>query len=174
VKNLEIKARCKDVLRAHCDASSLGIEKQWTVTQKDTYFQVLKGKLKLREVDGFPAELIAYSRTHDNKSKISQYEVFRTDRPQEISAILSRVLPVELIVEKERSLYLWESVRIHIDIVKRLGAFIEFEAPINKRADQQAARPKLDHLIQTFNIQDQDLVAVGYYELLKSANRKGI
>ena len=174
MKNLEIKVRCQDVLHAHRAASSLGIEKQWTVIQKDTYFQVPRGKLKLREADGFSAELIAYSRPQENEGKISHYDIIRTDRPQEMTALLSKALPVELIVEKERSLYLWENVRIHIDLVKGLGAFIEFEAPINEPVDEQAARHKLDHLIQTFNIHDQDLIAVGYFELLKSANKKGI
>jgi adenylate cyclase class IV len=58
--NLELKAYCADNAAAAKIAEELGAQLQWTKAQRDTYFSVLQGKLKLRQSDGEPAQLIAY------------------------------------------------------------------------------------------------------------------
>jgi adenylate cyclase, class 2 len=50
------------------------------------------------------------------------------DQVAELRAALSSALGIKVVVAKKRSLFLWNEVRIHLDEVKGLGNFIEFEA----------------------------------------------
>ncbi len=53
---------------------------EWTRRQVDTFFAVTDGWLKLREMDGAPAELISYRRpTDDAGPRPSEYDVVRLE-----------------------------------------------------------------------------------------------
>ncbi|MGE3805010.1 MAG: adenylate cyclase, partial [Gemmataceae bacterium] len=60
-RNLEVKARCGDLARARQVVQELCGPPR-VEHQVDTYFQVPRGRLKLREIDGQEAALIAYER----------------------------------------------------------------------------------------------------------------
>ncbi len=166
MQNLELKARYSDIAKAQRLALEIGARRQWRRTQHDTYFKVGRGKLKLRQ-DGESVELIAYHRPEEMNAKISDYHIYKTSNAADLKKALSIVLQEDVVVSKQRELYLWKNVRIHLDIVDRLGAYLEFEAVIDQKNDLKTSRRRIDTLISHFEIEQNDLVNVGYYELLK-------
>ncbi len=172
MKNLELKAYYKNHHSAVERAKALRLHREWTRNQVDTYYVVTHGKLKLRRVDGQPAELISYKRPEAAKAAVSDYRLFQTEYAQDLHQVLSHVHEVDVQVIKERTLYVWKNVRIHIDRVETLGDFIEFEAVMGEKDDIEVSKKRIYFLIEHFDIQPSDLVTVGYYELLKREQRE--
>jgi len=168
MQNLEIKAYCPNIQSAQNAAKAIGASKKWVRWQKDTYFAVSGGRLKLRETKDDCAELIAYQRPRKSDAKISDYAIYKIDNPNQFKQVLEKVLPAKLVVEKKRELYLWHNVRIHLDEVKGLGFFIEFEAVLDSTDDLHTSQERLDFLSLKFGIRKKDLVSKGYFELLES------
>lgn len=167
MQNLELKARYHDLEKAAELAETLGATHEWTRQQIDIYFRVPAGKLKLRCVNGHDAELIAYQRPAVADAKVSDYIVHSEKNADSLERVLSHILPVEARIVKQRTLYLWNNVRIHLDHVEQLGVFIEFEAVLGKAEDVTASRQRIEFLSTHFAIQKKNLVTVGYFELLK-------
>ncbi len=169
MQNLELKARYPDIRKAHRLAIEIGAERQWRRAQRDTYFEVDRGKLKLRQESGRAAELIAYHRPGEAGAEISDYHIYETGDAASLLQVLSTVLQKEIVVQKQRELYLWKNVRIHLDKVDNLGVFLEFEAIVDADNDMSACKNRIDMLIDHFEIEQSDLVSDGYYELLKES-----
>src|SRR3954462_654179 len=130
-RNLELKARCPDPARVTEILTELGARHEWVKRQVDTYFHVPRGRLKLREQDAKPAELIAYDRANETDVRASDYQIVLIPDPATLISALTRTLGVRVVVAKRRTLSLWHNVRIHLDEVERLGSFLEFEAVIS-------------------------------------------
>ncbi|NOY58155.1 MAG: class IV adenylate cyclase [Calditrichaeota bacterium] len=169
MKNLELKAYCPDVVQVVQIVESLGIEKEWTHHQVDTYFKIPDGKLKLREVAGESAELIFYRRPGKKGARISDYSLFQTHSGESLKRVLGLALQIDLVVEKSRTLYLWKNVRIHLDKVFGLGDFIEFEAVLSENAGTDESEDRIQFLREKLQIKDAHFIADGYYELFKMA-----
>ncbi|HYO07597.1 MAG TPA: class IV adenylate cyclase [Tepidisphaeraceae bacterium] len=165
-RNIELKARCRDLARAARAALEAGAERAGLLVQCDTYFRVPNGRLKLRETDGRPAELIWYARPNDPADRGSDYYVLPTPAPAETKAALTRALGVRGEVRKRRELLLWHNVRIHLDDVAGLGTFLEFEAVVSDSADEAVSRQRLRSLTERLGIQQADRVALSYSDLL--------
>lgn len=170
MRNLELKARCADLESATQTAVAIGANRQWLKTQTDTYFLVPQGRLKLRQSAGEPAQLIAYLRPQSTDAKLSEYRIFYTDAADDLLAVLSLNLRLEVRIVKKRALYLWKKVRIHLDHVEGLDDFIEFEAVLDSEYHEPQALVDIDFLKDSFRIAGDDLIGCGYYEL---ANSKG-
>jgi len=168
LQNLEIKAVYPNLEYAAAQAIAIGAHLEWECEQQDTYFKVAQGKLKLRQVSGHPAELIHYQRSTTSEVKTSDYLIYRTSDPDMLGRILESFLHSDTVVKKNRTLYLWHNVRIHLDRVEGLGNFIEFEAVITDNADHILSRERLEYLITIFAIDPDALQTVGYYELINS------
>lgn len=168
MQNLELKAVFRDIEGARFLALNFGAEHQWTREQKDTYFKCDHGKLKLREVSDKPAELISYHRPEVAQAKISDYNIYKVNEPQHLKKVLAAVLPQTVVVKKQRDLYLWKNVRIHVDKVDTLGVFIEFEAVIDEMNGPRISQERIDLLTAHFGIKVDDKIKVGYFELLES------
>jgi homotetrameric cytidine deaminase len=69
-------------------------------------------------------------------------------------------------VVKQRRLLLWEGVRIHFDEVEGLGSYLEFEAVADPESDLTTEREKVERLREELAIEDKDLVATSYSDLL--------
>jgi predicted adenylyl cyclase CyaB len=74
-----------------------------------------------------------------------------------------------VVVEKNRELYLWHDVRIHLDSVEGLGSFVELEALASPGSDLDAERDAVDELRRALEIRDEDLVGESYADLLHGA-----
>ncbi len=127
-RNLELKAVDPDPAATRAAALAHGAEEAGVLRQRDTYFHAVQGRLKLREVEGATAELIAYARADREGPKVSTYRIVPVFDPEALSAALHDALGTRVVVEKERTLLLWRTVRIHLDRVAHLGSFLELEA----------------------------------------------
>ena len=127
-RNLELKAVDPDPPRTLRAALELGAEDRGVLLQRDTYFHAVQGRLKLREVAGEMAELIAYARSDRAEPTVSHYRIVPVADPAALGQALGDALGVRAVVEKARRLLLWRNVRIHLDRVAGLGDFVELEA----------------------------------------------
>jgi adenylate cyclase class 2 len=135
------------------------------LAQRDTYFEVPRGWLKLREESGAVSQLIAYERPHLARSKESRYRLVDVPDPDELREALTAALGVTVVVSKERRLFTFEGVRIHLDRVDGLGDFIEFEGVAEDGDDPGRFAALLDELRASFGIGDRDLVPESYSDL---------
>lgn len=165
-RNIELKARYGDLARGRSTAQRLGAIRKGTLVQTDTYFKVATGRLKLREIEGAPSELIWYHRSNDASARSSDYTLYPITDPGTFKTMLSGALGTWCIVRKRRDLYRWKNVRIHLDEVDGLGSFIEFEAVLSESEAERDAYDRLAYLKEQFGIRDADLVADSYSDLL--------
>ena len=168
-RNLELKARDRDPTRSLAVCEELGAEDHGTLIQRDTYFEVPRGRLKLREEPDAPATLIAYERPDLAGNKESRYRLVEVPDPAGLRAALESVLGVTVVVEKTRRLFIHEGVRIHLDRVEELGDFIEFEGVAAEGENPGRFEALLDSLRGSFGIRDEDLLRESYSDLLRAA-----
>ncbi len=166
-ENLELKARLRDPADVLARALALGAVDQGVLHQRDTYFPARRGRLKLREIAGAEAELIAYDRGDSGAAALSRY--VRAPADPGLAEALDAALGTRLVVAKQRRLLMFENVRIHLDEVEGLGAFLEFEAVLGPSDTREAGESKLARLQSELGIGAADLVAVGYADLLEDS-----
>jgi predicted adenylyl cyclase CyaB len=166
MRNIELKSRLADLQAARETAIRVATERVGKQHQIDTYFDCRHGRLKLREIDGNSAQLIWYARQDEKGPKASDYLLTPISDPHTLKAALSAALGVRLAVEKHREIFLVDNVRIHLDQVKGLGSFLEFEAVLGPAVDDARGRAQLDELAAQFAIRPDDLVSTSYADLM--------
>lgn len=180
-ENIEIKARYADLRKAARIARRLGARPHGVERQRDTYFVVLRerakqgARLKLRErwaltakgrANRTTAQLIPYIRPSVSAPKRSRYVVLPVEGSLSLRSLLSGILGVASVVEKRRAIYLLGNVRIHLDRVRGLGSFIEFEAVVGKgRNTRVRSKAQVESLIREFGIRPSDLITASYAEM---------
>src|SRR5437867_1714714 len=139
MRNLELKARCLDLEAVRARAEGLGARLAGAFAQRDTFFATGRTRrLKLRETDGGPAELIAYRRADLASARSSDYDIYPVADPDRLRDVLMAALGEAGVVEKRRRLYLLEHTRIHLDEVRGLGDFVELETVLDGEPDAAA------------------------------------
>jgi predicted adenylyl cyclase CyaB len=167
--NIEIKARCGDLDAARRVAHELATRYVGVDHQVDTYFVTRSGRLKLRESSLSGGQLIPYRRPDQAGPKRSDYQVIPVPLPVQAKALLSELLGVHRVVEKQREIFLVDNVRIHLDRVAGLGHFLELEAVFDASAAAEAReRAKVDTLMAALGVTADDLLATSYEALLAS------
>lgn len=169
-RNLELKALDRDPARSVEICEGLGAEDKGTLIQRDSYFEVPRGRLKLRE-EADIAYLIAYERPDLLGHKESRYRLIEVCEPVELREALTAVLGITVVVSKARRLFIFEGVRIHLDRVDGLGNFIEFEGVATDGGDPGGFANLLDDLRKSFGLRDEDLLRESYSDLLRPAAR---
>ena len=165
-RNIELKARNPDLAASMEACRALGAEDHGELTQRDTYFEVSRGGLKLREEHPGHPHLIQFERASEPQQRESQYRIIEIDDPGTVVAALAATLGVRVIVAKRRRLFLWRNVRIHLDRVDGLGEFIELEAVAPADSDLIDERELVASLRAALRITDEHLVGLGYAEQL--------
>ena len=164
---VELKARVSnhDLLRKKL--SELGSEYVGTFYQTDVYFKVPEGRLKLREVKGTnTAELIYYERENIAGPKQDDAFLLKVEEAGDLKNVLNRILKQRVVIEKEREIYMLQGTQVHLDTVKTLGKFIEFERQTTEetktvKKDQQA----LEELMKKLGISPDNLETHSYSDL---------
>ncbi len=172
-RNLEIKARTRDLHAARVAAQHFGALDQGTWCQKDTYFRVPNGRLKLRLSERRPAELIWYQRRDEAGARASDYSRLPIADPETLRDQLTGALGVLAVVEKRRQLLLWRNIRIHLDDVVGLGWFIEFEALVTDGVTEASRLADLALLEDALGIQAGDYLGPSYADLIGSGATQG-
>lgn len=163
---VELKARYEDLGKARALLS--GAEHVGLFRQVDTYFALGDRRLKLRSVEGQrEGQLVYYERPDEGGVKESL--VLLADLPDAATVldILRRTFPVKAEVRKTREIYRLEGVQVHLDSVRGLGKFIEFEKVVSGESERAAGRAQLESLVAYFQIDPDDLMASSYSDLLE-------
>ena len=178
MRNLELKVRCESaehLKSIEALARKHGAIYQYTVEQRDTYFRVRRGRLKLRErwlkeqdeVKPVEAELIYYNRPSKKGSRISVYDVMPALEPELLYSMLTKALrDILVIVEKERILYIYKNTRIHLDTVKMLGTFVELETVIDEAMSMEDVKAEHQAVIAFLGLGPLQPIASSYSDLL--------
>jgi adenylate cyclase class IV len=164
MKNLEAKFRLPDLDRARESALKLGYTERGLLNQRDTFFKVSRGKLKLREENG-SAVLIYYHRDESGPLMLSNYDIVSVTNPARLLATLTAALGTIAVVEKVRTLLMRDNVRLHLDRIATLGNFGEIEAVIADGDDPEHSRGAVNELLAAFAIAPPDLIGVSYFEM---------
>jgi len=167
-RNVELKALDPDPARSLERALALGADDRGVIVQRDTYFRVREGRLKLREEEPGESHLIAYSRPDAADVRVSNYRV--VPAADGILAALTETLGVDVVVEKRRRLLLWETVRIHLDDVAGLGSFVELEAVVGDGSDLSREEAQIARLREELGIGDDALREGSYADAVKGSD----
>jgi homotetrameric cytidine deaminase len=166
-RNVEIKARDADPATTLERALALGASDEGIVTQRDTYFGGARGRLKLREQEPGGAQLIAYTRPDGEEARTSDYRLAEVGDPAALREALDAALGTRVVVDKRRHLLLYEGVRIHLDEVDGLGAFVELEGVAPPDSDLTREHEQVARLRDELALGEP--VAVSYSDLLLEA-----
>lgn len=166
--NVEIKARCHDTSSVREYLLSNRAEYKGLDEQTDTYFNVGKGRLKLRQ-GNIETNLIYYERPDEAGPKNSIFKLVKVEDVAGLKSALVESIGIKVIVKKSREIYYIGNVKFHIDSVPGLGSFVEIEAG-NMLADfsQEQLKQQCDFYVKEFGIKEEDLIEVSYSDLLLS------
>jgi homotetrameric cytidine deaminase len=168
-RNVELKARDPEPERSLERARALCAEDRGELRQRDTYFAAPRGRLKLREQQPGGAELIAYERPDAAQARESRYRIAPVADPGALREALDAALGTVAVVDKRRRLFVWEGVRIHLDRVEGLGAFVELEGVAGADSDLAREGELVARLRAELAISDDAIEATGYADLLTGA-----
>ncbi len=161
-RNIELKARLRDPATAQSIAERLTSGHGELQIQTDTYFHCREGRLKIRQIDGRPGQLIWYARADRPEARASDYRLIELADAEAMITALQAALGVRGVVRKRRQIYLYHNVRIHLDDVAGSGSFLEFEAVITSPAEELAAPSLLAELSQRFGLEANDFLTGSY------------
>jgi len=171
MKNVEIKARIRDLDDFASRLKTLKPEKPQVLVQEDVFFRIARGRLKLRVLGPRSGELIYYERPDAAGPKASEYEIARTSEPGKLRAVLTAALGVRGIVKKVRLVALAGQTRIHLDEVGGLGLFMELEVVLRPGQNISEGTAIARDLTKKLGIRKSDLVSGAYLDLLEKKGR---
>jgi predicted adenylyl cyclase CyaB len=170
-QNIEIKARCINATEIRNYLFEKNAQFKGVDMQTDTYFNVKKGRLKLRQ-GNIENSLIYYNRENIADPKMSEVHLFQVENNSELlKVILTNANGIKVVVKKKREIYFIENVKFHIDEVEGLGSFIEIEA-IDKDGTlgQELIRQQCAFYLIQFGITEENLLTHSYSDLLMKAS----
>ncbi len=167
-RNLEIKASVDDPDRLRVALEAMSDTAVEILSQRDIFFAVTKGRLKLRILDDCHGELIHYERPDLAGPKLSSYLIAPTSAPEVLLTILSQVLTIVGTVRKQRQLYRVGQTRVHLDRVEDLGDFVELEVVLRPDQTEAEGTAIAEDLMRRLAIARKQLVPKAYIDLLEN------
>lgn len=166
-KNFEIKCRIRNLSAIKEKLSSDRNYKYSVEKQRDIYYKVKSGRLKLRIINEKNSDLIYYNRKEKNRERVSNFVISSTLNSKELNFILSEQFEVMVIVNKQREIFVKDNIRIHLDTVHKLGKFLEIEIMFK---DLNKAKKLMAELKDLFNLSPKDFIKSSYSDLLINKN----
>jgi len=166
--NLEAKFRLPDHAAARAAAIAIGYRPEAVLNQRDTFFVVATGKLKLREEDQ-RSYMIGYGRVERDGLQLSEYQMVPVPDPAAMRTLLAGTLGVLAEVRKRRTLLLCRNVRLHLDEVEGLGLLGEIEAVVPDGGDPEAERAFVDATLAALGVSQDQLIEGSYFEMARPA-----
>ncbi len=160
--NLELKIQLDSHSKIISILKKMGAEDKGVLVQKDVYYKVKDGLLKLR-IEKNDFTLIKYLRDEKGK-RWSNYELLKLSgkNPEKY---LSGFLETAVVVEKKRRYFLYDNTRVHLDTVKNLGKFLELETLLVK--DKKDAQRRFDEMVRMLNLDLSGQIRSSYKILLQ-------
>lgn len=169
-RNIEWKARLHDPDGAFRGALAAGATDHGMLQQRDTYFHVACGRLKLREQQPGGVELIQYVRADEAGARGSEYRLVPMSDGVALRDALEAALGTRVVVVKSRRLLVADRTRIHLDTVDGLGTFAEIEVVLRPDDQDAPARQEAEHWRTSLGVAAGDVEALSYAELLSAAD----
>jgi adenylate cyclase, class 2 len=164
--NIEIKARTTRAKEIRQLLITKGADFKGTDNQTDTYFNVPKGRLKLRQ-GSIENSLIYYERENEPGPKKSNFNVVNIADGNALKELLTNSLGIKVIVEKQREIYFIENVKFHIDSLGQLGNFVEIEASnMYMPLSLEQLNEQCIYYTKQFAMDDRDMVNLSYSDML--------
>jgi predicted adenylyl cyclase CyaB len=174
MRNVEIKAKAasiKDIRSNILDLFQrtrldLTPENHFEIKQRDIFFRVARGRLKLRVFEDHTAELIFYLRENLAESKLSNYWRTPIQDANSMEILLTELHGRLGEVSKSREVFLFENIRIHLDQVIGLGDFLEIEVVLQPQESEEEGHQKAAWLMRELEINPDDLQSVSYFDMI--------
>ncbi|MEP6846364.1 MAG: class IV adenylate cyclase [Panacibacter sp.] len=166
VNIIEFKAKVQSMEAAEALLKKLKPKYKGEDLQIDTYFDVCKGRLKLRE-GNIENALIWYNRPETKGHKHSEVLLHKHQPGTALKEILQKLHGIKVIVSKKRRIYFIENVKFHFDEVEGLGQFIEVEA-IDEKGEMgmEKIQQQCAYYANTFGINKDEYIAASYSDML--------
>ena len=165
--NLELKIRLTSHQSLKKILLQIGAESRGMLIQKDVYYSVPNGLLKLRIENGNES-LIFYNRNENDKNRWSDFEYLKFTAGKG-EKFFNKLFDVEVIVKKNRELFYYDDTRIHLDTVNNLGKFLELETlVINGKAD---AKKRFAKIIRLLKLDESKQIRKSYRDLLMDSTK---
>ncbi|MDP8269605.1 MAG: GNAT family N-acetyltransferase [Candidatus Tenebribacter davisii] len=172
VLNIEIKAKCKYPNNIRKILINRNAIFKGTDNQKDTYFNVRNGRLKIRE-GNIENSLVHYDREDISGPKRSDVLYYQPRKEDLVKQQLIKAIGTLVIVNKKREIYYIDNIKFHIDEVEELGSFVEIEA-IDKTGNigSEKLYEQCKEYLALFKIQDEDLINNSYSDMILNKDLK--
>jgi adenylate cyclase class 2 len=165
--NLELKIKVSSHQSLKKILLQIGAENKGILKQKDVYYSVPNGLLKLRIENGNES-LIFYNRNENDKNRWSDFEFLKFVNGKG-EKFFNNLFNVEVIVKKKRELFYYDDTRIHLDTVKFLGKFLELETlVINGKVD---AKKRFEKIISLLKLDEAKQIRKSYRDLLMDSTK---
>ena len=161
-QNLELKIKLDSSRTIESILKRNNVPLSETLHQKDVYYSVKNGLLKLR-IEGNNYFLIKYLRNESGNDRWSNFDILQMTGG-DAEKFLSDIFTVETVVKKTRKLYWLFNTRIHVDQVERLGNFLELETIVD--GNQADAKYRFDKVIKILNLNTSNQIRCSYRDLL--------
>ena len=166
-RNVEIKARVADAAALRIRVAGAATGPPVIIGQRDTFFAVARGRLKLRRFDDGTGELIFYERNDTTGPTTSTFSRSACSDAAGMEAVLARALGVRGVVEKRRELFMIGRTRVHLDDVRGLGHFVELEVVLEPSEPAAEGEREARALLATLGVPPAALLAPAYIDLLE-------
>lgn len=167
--NIEFKAKANNIEALEEKLLSLNPQFIGEDHQKDTYYNVNTGRLKLRE-GNIENALIWYQREDVGGAKQSDILLYKHAPDDALKNILIKLHGVKIIVDKIRKIYFVENVKFHFDRVEGLGTFVEVEAiDSNGEIGIEKLKEQCNFYINFLEIKTEDFMKKSYSDMMMEA-----
>lgn len=167
-RNVEIKARVRDVDAMRRRIEEAAGTKGQLMEQEDVFFPCPNGRLKLRVFPAGRGELIHYERADTSDARHSEYRLAPVDAPSPLRSVLEAAYGRGVIVRKRRWLYWAGQTRIHLDAVEGLGDFVELEVTLTDTQTEADGVAIAEPFARQLGIEHGTRVPQAYADLLES------
>ncbi|XP_071452682.1 adenylate cyclase CyaB [Hetaerina americana] len=167
-RNVEIKAKVRDLGSLIEKATGLSSSESVFLEQEDVFYQISTGRLKLRSEKGLDSTLIFYDRPDVEGPKLSNYEkcpISESEVPG-IKRVLAKALGERGVVRKKRQLIMVGQTRVHVDSVEGLGDFMELEVMLEEHQSPEEGQEIAESLMEKLGIHKEDLLSGAYFDML--------
>ena len=165
-RNIEIKARIESVESVAPKAAALAKAGPIEIAQDDTFFRCEAGRLKLRVLSSDSAELIFYRRANQRGPQESFYLRSPSAAADSLRECLSLAYGQIGRVRKQRTLFLVDRTRLHLDRVEGLGHFLELEVPLAEDEPAEFGIREAVKIMEKLGVEPAQLVEGAYLDLL--------
>jgi predicted adenylyl cyclase CyaB len=167
--NIEFKAKANNMEALEEKLVSLNPQFIGEDHQKDTYYNVNTGRLKLRE-GNIENALIWYQREDVGGAKQSDILLYKHAPDEALKNILIKLHGVKIIIDKIRKIYFVENVKFHFDRVEGLGTFVEVEAiDSNGEIGIEKLKDQCNFYINFLEIKTEDFMKKSYSDMMMEA-----